>query len=201
MPADGIQAGHGLVQENHLWIVHNGLCNAHALQHPFGELAQLLVAGISEPHLLQQVWDPLFAFRSVHTGEARVIVEQLSCAQVIVEIGLFRQEADPALDLKIAKIFSQNRGPARRGEDDAHQQFESGGLPGAVGAYKPERFAGLDRQGEAFKRWPELLFPEPHRITFGQIMYFNCVHVPLDNEGSYVISLDERANAINWWFA
>ena len=45
-PPYRIEAGHGLVQKNHLRIVQNGLGNTRALQHPFREFAKLHVGGL-----------------------------------------------------------------------------------------------------------------------------------------------------------
>ena len=41
--ADGIEAGHGLVQKDHFGIMQDCLCDSRALEHTFGEFSQLNV--------------------------------------------------------------------------------------------------------------------------------------------------------------
>src|SRR5215510_4491939 len=106
--SDGIQAGHWLVKKNQLRIMNDSLCDSHPLQHAFGELAQVFVAGASQANALQQFGNSFTALFLRHSRKLRIVIEQLRCAQVVVEVGLFRKEADFASYFRIAKIPSQD---------------------------------------------------------------------------------------------
>ena len=52
--AQGIQAGHGLIEEDNFGIMDNGLGDADPLQHALGKFAQLQLAGVRKAHSFEQ---------------------------------------------------------------------------------------------------------------------------------------------------
>src|ERR1700691_4646133 len=82
-PPNRIQARHRLIQENHLWIVNDGLRYTYTLQHALGKFPELHIGRCTQPHALQKARYTLAPSRRSETEQARVVIQQFSRGQEI----------------------------------------------------------------------------------------------------------------------
>ncbi len=106
-PSHGIEAGHRFIEEYKLGIVQNGLRDSDALQHAFGKFPQLHALHFRQSNSLQRGLNPPRAFFCRNAGKLRVIVQQLVCSQMIIEIRLLRKESNLRFDFRIGPIAAQ----------------------------------------------------------------------------------------------
>ena len=104
-------------------------------------------------------------------------MQQLLGRQIIVEVRILGEVADPPFRVEIAEGPSENLSVSRGREDELHEQLERGGLAGAVGAEKTEDFSGLDGEREAIERAVRALAPEPYRVIFGELVNGQRGHI------------------------
>ena len=142
----------------------NRLRDSDPLQHSLGKLSQLNVARIGQADALQHGLDLFRAIFCCNPGELTVILQQLASRQIVIEIGLFRQESDLCLDPRIIGIHAQNAGRPGSREHQAHQQFQGRRLAGAVGAEKAEDFALFHREVKRSQSAFSTLTPETDPI-------------------------------------
>ena len=76
--------------------------------------------------------------------DPREVDEQFLGRQVVVEVRVLGQEANPATDGDIADRLAQDLGVPRGGINQLHQQLQGGGLTGPVRAEEAEHFALSD---------------------------------------------------------
>ncbi len=108
--------------------------------------------------------------------EAGEILEQLLGGQVVVEVGVLRQVADPALDVDVADRPPEDLGAAGRRIDQLHQQLERGGLAGAVRPEEAEDLALPDVERQRIERDVRARAPEADVIVLGKALGPNGVH-------------------------
>ena len=77
--AERVEAGHRLVQNHEVWIVEDRLCDANALQHALGELAELRPPFTADADLIEQPGRAPATLRGVVTEE-RAEIRQRSSA-------------------------------------------------------------------------------------------------------------------------
>ena len=136
--AHGIKSRHRLVEENDFGVMQNGLRNSHALQHAFGELAQLHSAHIGQTDALQDFIHFARSVFRIHSGKLAIVLQQFAGGEVVVKVRLLGQKSDLRLHAGIVDFHPQNAGRAAGGEYQSHEQFEGGGFAGAVGPRKPK---------------------------------------------------------------
>jgi hypothetical protein len=171
--SERIEAGHRLVEEDHLRIIDERLCKADALDHPLGELPQLKPPLGAHAHLVQQARDSLAPLGSAIAEKSREVGEQLLGGQVVVKVRVLGQETNPALDADVTDRPAQNGGVAGGREHELHQQLEGRGLPRSVRPQKPEDPAGLDLERDLVERAIGPRPPEADAIVLGQLEGFN----------------------------
>ena len=115
--ADRVQAGGRLVQQDQLGIVDQGLGQADAAGHALGILFQLPPLGPREAHHLDQPPHPLAADFGRHVEQLPVEIERFFGVEEAVEVGFFRQVADPLVLGDLGGVFAEDQGLAARGEE------------------------------------------------------------------------------------
>ena len=85
-PADGIEPGHGLVEQHQPRLVDERLSDADALQHAFGVLAQLNAGGALQPHVGQDGGNAPLALAGIEREQAGGEAQELGAGQVVVEV-------------------------------------------------------------------------------------------------------------------
>jgi hypothetical protein len=99
-------------------------------------------------------------------------IEQLRARQVVVEVRVLRQEAEPLLDLSIGDRPAEDARLPRRREDEPHQHLERRGLAGAVGAEEAEDLVLLDGETDVGDG-AHLLAEEAERERLLQVIGFD----------------------------
>ena len=119
--AEGIEAGHRLVENHELGIVHERLCDSHALQHPFRELAQLEPPLRRDADLVEESRGARAGFRGAVPKQRCEVGQELLGRQMVVEIRIFRKVSDALLKAKIACRITEHFGAAARRKHELHQ--------------------------------------------------------------------------------
>ena len=160
--AGGVEAIGRLVEQHQLRVVHQRLRELHALPHAGGVAADLAVALLVEPDVPQGVGGPLAGHGRGQPGHAAEVDHQLGGGHVGGEAVVLGHVADPSADLLPGRRDVQAQDLRRAGGrgEQAEQDLDERGLPGAVGADQP-RDAGPDRQGQPVER-------RDRRIALGQ---------------------------------
>ena len=166
--ANRVEPRHRLVEEDDLGIVDERLRDAHALQHPLGELPQLHPALRANLHFVQPAARPHSALRAADAEEAREVLQQLLGRQVVVEVGVLGKVAETALHRHIARRPAQDLGRPAGRVDELHEQLEGGGLARSVGAEEAEDLAGGDRQRDRVQRPVGTRAPEADEVVLAQ---------------------------------
>ena len=145
---EGIEAGHGLVEEDHLGIVHEGLGQPRALDHPLGEAPQRQVGGPREAHEVQQVPGAGAAGFPAEAEEPPHVVEILPRGEVVVEVGVFGKVADlePPGAILPRPPQDLDRPPLR--PEQAHEDLQGRGLARSVGTQVAENLAPRDFESQ-----------------------------------------------------
>jgi hypothetical protein len=106
---DGIEAGHGFVEDEKLGVMNDGLGQAHSLQHPLGKLAKPeLLAGVqSDP--LQRPRDQRPSSSPGNPGQGSTGIEKLGGGEVVIEIGILGQEPHPPPGRDRSQLLPQER--------------------------------------------------------------------------------------------
>src|SRR5262245_9749851 len=167
-PTDGVEARHGFVQENNLWIVDDCLRDAHALQHSFGELPELQPANMEDIGELQETVNSRFELRFGVIKQASIVSKKFFCRQVFVEVGALGKVADVATRLDIKNRPAQNLGASCCGVNQGHQKLEGCRLPRAIRpqATKDLVFKHLEIQIVECKN--TFCFPESGLVGFAE---------------------------------
>ncbi len=150
-PADRIQAAQRLVEEDERGLVDEGLGQPDPLEHPARELAELKVAGRLHADEIEEGGDPLLTLIFFHLEELGIEIEEFPGREIVVEIGIFRQEAQALLGLRLKVRLAKDLDLAPVREDEAEDAFQRGRLAGAVGAQIAEDLALGDGKGNALE--------------------------------------------------
>src|SRR3989442_844401 len=92
-----IETRHRLVEDDEIRLVQKRLRDADALQHAFGKLAQLQPALGADADFIEKRIDATAAVGGTESQQTTEIGHQLLGGEVVVEVGLLRPEAEPAL--------------------------------------------------------------------------------------------------------
>lgn len=149
-PALGVEAGRGLVEEEHRRPVEHGPSHHEPLGHPAGEGID---RGVRPPVELEA--GEQFVGRPPGVGrrdaeETAVEVEVLPHRELPVERVLLAHDADELLDQGRMgdDVDAGDDGPARGGHDPGGEHAGRGGLAGTVGPEEPEDLTGAHHQVE-----------------------------------------------------
>src|SRR5262249_41245818 len=110
------------------------------------------------------------AFAGAVPEEPGEIAQQLFSGQVVVEVRILREVANPALYRKVARRFSKELSASRGRIDELHQQLQRGGFAGAVRTEKSEHFAALDLERQAVQGAIRPRTPEANRVVFREFV-------------------------------
>jgi hypothetical protein len=107
-----VEARHRLVEDDEFRLVEKRLREADALQHALGELAQLQPAFGAHADLVEQRRDAPRALLARDPQQRGKIGEQFLGGEVVVEIRMFRQVADPPPRVDVAGGPAKDLGSA-----------------------------------------------------------------------------------------
>ncbi len=138
-----VEAGAGLVHDQHLRPVHESLDHPDLLAVARGQIAHLLRQVRVEP--VGEVIDVAPVDAAPQVGE---VCERVAPGEIGVHRQVTRHIADVAADLDglLVGVQPENRGPPRGGPDLVEQGADGGRLAGAVGAEIPEDLTSTDIQ-------------------------------------------------------
>ena len=168
-PSQRVEARHRLVENHEVGIVEERLGDADPLQHALGKFAELQPPFAADADLIEQAARAPAAFRGVVAEERAEIHQQLLGGQVVVEVRVLRQIADPALDGQVAERPPQNFGAAAGREHELHEQLQRGRLARAVRTEKSEDLALADVERQAIERPIGTLPPEANAVVLGEL--------------------------------
>ncbi len=150
----GVEAGGGLVEEQHLRAVDESHGDVELALHPTGVRAREAPTGVGEAEALQQRAHLLGQRPPAHSVELPGEREVLAAGRVGVHAGALSDHADrAAYAVGLAQhVHAGHRGgpgvgPGQRGED-----LHSGGLARPVGAEQPKDRPGLHLEAKAVER-------------------------------------------------
>ena len=158
----------------------NRLRDSGALQHAFGELAQLHAFNVGQTHALQDFLDAALAVFAGNSRELSVVVEQFVGGQVVVEVGLLGQKADLRFDFRIGPFVAQNASRSGGGEHQPHQHFQCRGFARAVGTEEAENLSLFHGEMQRLQGPLGALAPEAHHVGLFQSEDFNRGHCGSD---------------------
>ena len=150
----GVEARGGLVEDEHVRVVEDGLGEAHPLAVALRELADEGVAHVAHPGLPDHVVDLPAAILGGDPLDLGAEAEEVQDRHVRVEGRGLRDVADPPLDLEggLEDVVAPHpRGPVGGRQvagEDAHRR----GLPGPVGAQEAQDLPLLDAEGDPVDR-------------------------------------------------
>jgi hypothetical protein len=135
-----VQPGDGLVEDEQLRIVHEGLDEAQLLPVAGRQLADGPVQ-VGAEALGQRVAAPAID----PAAQLAQVVEDHRARQLRIQAEVTGEVADAAADLQGVgvRVETQQRCGARGGADEVQQQPHRGRLPGAVGAQEAEHLTAL----------------------------------------------------------
>ena len=87
---------------------------------------------------------------------------------MIVEVGLLWEKADLRFHLRIGPFMAQDACRSGAGEHESHQQFQRGGLAGAVRSEKTEDLSVFYREVERMQSAFRQFSPETYAISLSQ---------------------------------
>ena len=122
------------------------------------------------PTSIEQAARAPAALRGVVAEQRAEIHQQLLGGQVVVEVRVLRQVADPALDGQIAERPPENLGAAAGREHQLHEQLQRRRLARAVRAQKSEHLSLADVERQAVERPIRTLPPEADAVILGELV-------------------------------
>ncbi len=151
LAADGVEAGEGLVEDEQVGVVDQGLGQTEALDHPLGELAQLQVLVTAQADAVDQGGDRVLYPGGGEVEEGGGEVEELAGGEVVVKIGVLGEKTDAApRRLRKGGLAVDQDLPGVRGQQ-SHDAFDGGGLAGAVRAQETIDLALFHVEVNAFQ--------------------------------------------------
>jgi hypothetical protein len=132
----GIEAGGGLVQHEHLWVVQQGPHQGHALALPGRETPHQLVDPIGHGEALQQFIDLARRHRPIHASDSCRDRQVLAHRESLVQSGVLGDHRRPSTNLVAVgcRVDATYRGASGVRNQDAVEQPRRRGLARAVGA-------------------------------------------------------------------
>lgn len=175
--ADRIKARHGLVQQDQLRVMDQGLRQPDALEHAFRELAELAIAGFAQSHHLEEVPDPFRQLTRPQPRQLPVERQKFLGGEVVVKIRSLRQKPDPGPCVQVAGRPPEDFGAAATLAHEAQQDFEGGRLPRPVRAEESVDLAPPHGQGKPVQSGDLVPAKPAGPEAFRQPFYPNHVHV------------------------
>ena len=149
--APWVQAHHRLIDHDYLGPVHQGAGDDHLLPHAVAVRFGQFVAPGGQLEQLEQFVDAALHGLPLLTIEGGHEAEELRTGQLVVDkrpVGDKPQYGFGGHRVGV-DVLSAHSNDARGGPEDAGDHSQSGGLPGSVGAEKPEQFPCLDGEIDA----------------------------------------------------
>ena len=144
----GIEAGGRFVENDQIGIVEEGLGEADAAGHALGEAPDGAMAGVREARHVEQLVNARAGGFGGQPEQAGVEGQGFEGRQVGIEVGLFGEIADAALDGGGAGGCAEDVDRAGRRKKQAQDHLDGGGLTGAVGAEQAEDLSAGDIEGD-----------------------------------------------------
>ena len=146
----GVETAGGLVEDQDVGVVDDGLGDADALAVAFGQLADQLGADVAEGAAPD---DLVGAALDVGAGDALELADEgevLDDLHLGVEGRGFGEVADALLDLLrvLQHVEAGDGGLAGGGREEAGEDAHRGGFPGAVGAEEADDLALFHLEGD-----------------------------------------------------
>src|SRR5260370_5235373 len=152
------QVAGGLVEEEKVWVGDDGAGNGDALFLSTGELARVVVHAIREADDAKRGFDMLAAIGFRELGEQKRELDVLESGEDRNKVVHLKDEADvartPLRELvagHVSNLVAGNGNAAVRGDVEAAEQIEQGGLAGAAGAHEGDEIAFVDVEIEALQ--------------------------------------------------
>src|SRR6185436_3901003 len=167
----GVEPGRGLVEEQHLGVVNEGVGEAQALLHAPRQALDVGVALPGEIDQLEQVTDHPLALGRPETIAPTEEVQVLPDLHVVVDpkgVGHVAEDATYCLGVP-ANRRARDLGVAARRLEQGRQHPEHGRLAGPVRADESEDLAAFDREVDARNRHGAVVaFEQPVRLDDGR---------------------------------
>ena len=90
---DGVEAGGGLVEEDHGWSMEERACERELLLHSPAPGTDELVAAFQQPEVTQQLDDPVVALVGWQVPEPSEVLEVVGGRETLVEPRMFQEHA------------------------------------------------------------------------------------------------------------
>src|SRR6478609_4397125 len=193
---DRVESAERLVEDQEIRLVEQGTDELDLLLHPLGEVLDLVLGPVAQPHLAQP---PEGAMPRVRAGEAAHLPEEdegVEDQHPRIEAALFRQEADARREVARATLVTEEGDRALVGDQDIEDHPDGGALPGAIGTEESEDPSLGHREGEIFDR-------DVTGEALGHMFDSDDVHRSLRAEDSLSVGqLDREQNntpTTLWW--
>ena len=149
-----IEAGAGLVQEEHLRIVHHGAGDGETLHHSAGKTADDLIGAVGELEALEKRFRALVALVRAETKIGAVKNENFASRQRKVEIGTLGYDANQPFDggLFFPDVMFADPGLASGRADARGENADGCRFSRAVRAEQAENFAWMDFERNSIER-------------------------------------------------
>ena len=161
-PVHRVEALGWLVQDEQLRVVHDGHAQLDLLLLAAGKLLQIQVGFIRQLDPFQVLHGPGFGGGFGQSFEPAEVDHDVQDVLFLVQATFFRQVPEPGTVAGLEGLPVDVEG-AGGGLVDAQQRSERGGFARAVAAQEPERFPGLNVEGEVFD---DRCLPEVHAKVF-----------------------------------
>ena len=161
--ADGVDAVEGFVEEDEVWVAHEGPCEAEALAHAFTEDGGAVVFPCFEAGGFEDGGGLAFIFAGGETAETAGEAEDLFGGEVGWPCGVFGEVAGAAELGRIADWAVEETAVAGIWADERHEDLDERAFAGAVGAEEAEDDALFDLHGEPVERL------DPVGVGFGDV--------------------------------
>ena len=150
----GVEAGGGLVEEEHLGLVQQRPRQGDALALSGRRPPHRLVGAVAHAEPLEHLADAASGQLVVEAPDACGGQQVLDRREALVEPRVLGEHARVAPHLVGVDlgVDAEHLGPATVGAQHAVEQADRGGLAGAVGAQQGQHLAGLDAQREVVER-------------------------------------------------
>ena len=153
-PDLGVQAGGGLVEEEHAGLVDERHRDVQPSLHAARVGAADAVGRLGQPESVKQRVDPLLERPPAQAVHLALQAQVLTAGRLPVDAGLLGDDADRAADGVglVDDVVGGDRGCALIGPRERGEDLDRGGLARAVGPEQPEHRAGLHREVEPVER-------------------------------------------------
>jgi hypothetical protein len=164
-----VEALKWFVEDEQLWIVHEGGDELRLLLHAPAHRLHLLVRRIGQIHPFQQRPRPRPRCAPRHALEHCQVGQAIHCLELAVQPPFLRQVADAVQSLRRQWLVKDMDATAI-GPDDVHQHADGGGFAGAVGAEEAEYLSPAHGQ-------VQVIYCCESVELLGQFVRFNSEHV------------------------